>query len=80
MAITPIRRSVAASVEPGLKPIQPNSRMNVPVTTNTMLWAGNARGLPSVPYLPSRGPSTTASAIAQNPPTACTTVDPAKST
>src|SRR6266496_1976821 len=28
-AIDDIRRSVAASVEPGLKPIQPNSRINV---------------------------------------------------
>src|SRR5207344_949152 len=76
IAITPIRRSVAASVEPGLNPIHPNRRMNVPVTTNTMLWAGKARGLPFGPYLPRRGPSTTASAIAQKPPTALTTVDP----
>ena len=80
MATTPIRRSVAPSVEPGLKPIQPNSRMKVPVTTNTMLCAGNARGLPSGPYFPSRGPRMTASAIAQKPPTAWTTVEPAKST
>jgi len=33
IATTEIRRSVAPSVEPGLKPIQPNNRMNVPVTT-----------------------------------------------
>ena len=51
----------------------------MPVTTNTMLCAGKARGLPSRPYLPSRGPRMTASAIAQNPPTAWTTVEPAKS-
>ena len=70
MAMTEMRRSVAPSVEPGLKPIQPNSRMNVPVTTNTRLCAGKARGLPSGPYLPSRGPRMIASAIAQNPPTA----------
>src|SRR5580700_12115958 len=38
-ATTEIRRSVAPSVEPGLNPIQPNSRMNVPVTTYTTLWA-----------------------------------------
>src|ERR1700735_178100 len=37
IATTEMRRSVAPSVEPGLKPIQPNSRMNVPVTTYTML-------------------------------------------
>src|SRR5262245_47988638 len=79
-AIAAMRRSVAASVDPGLKPIQPKRRMNVPVTTNTRLWAGNARGLPSGPYLPRRGPRMMASAIAQNPPTACTTVEPAKST
>src|ERR1035438_226014 len=34
MAITEMRRSVAPSVEPGLKPIQPNSRIKVPVTTD----------------------------------------------
>src|SRR5262249_45818851 len=79
-ATTEIRRSVAPNVEPGLNPIQPNSRMNVPVTTKARLWAGNARGCPSRPYLPMRGPSTTASAIAQKPPTACTTVEPAKAT
>src|SRR6185295_17628039 len=75
-----MRRSVAPRVDPGLKPIQPNRRMNVPVTTNTMLCAGNARGFPSGPYLPVRGPRMRASAMAQNPPTACTTVEPAKST
>src|SRR6202041_704272 len=79
-ATTEMRRSVAPSVEPGLNPIQPKSRMNVPVTTYTMLCAGNARGLPSGPYLPSRGPNITDSAMAQNPPTPCTTLDPAKST
>ena len=43
IATTEIRRSVAPSVEPGLKPIQPKSRMKVPVTTKTMLCAGKAR-------------------------------------
>src|SRR5262249_12930721 len=79
MAMTEMRRSVAPSVVPGLKPIQPNRRMKVPVTTYTMLCAGNARGFPSRSYLPIRGPRITASAMAQNPPTPCTTVDPAKS-
>src|SRR5664279_3320278 len=79
-ATTAIRKSVAPSVEPGLKPIQPNSRMNVPVTTKTRLCAGNARGFPSALYLPSRGPSMIARAIALKPPIACTTVEPAKST
>src|SRR5678816_2048272 len=36
-ATTAIRRSDAPSVEPGLKPIHPNRRMNVPLTTNTRL-------------------------------------------
>ena len=80
IATTEIRRSVAPSVEPGLKPIQPNNRMKVPVTTNARLCAGKARGLPSAPYFPSLGPRITASAIAANPPTAWTTVEPAKST
>src|SRR5271155_5833867 len=80
IATTAMRRSVAPRVEPGLNPIQPNSKINVPLTTNTMLCAGNARGFPSGPYLPSRGPNMTDKAIAQNPPTPCTTLDPAKST
>ena len=79
-ATTEMRRSVAPSVEPGLKPIQPNRRMKVPITTYTRLWAGKARGFPSLPYLPRRGPRMTASAMAAKPPTACTTVEPAKST
>src|SRR5262245_13311887 len=79
-ATTEMRRSVEPSVEPGLKPIQPNKRIKVPVTTNAMLCAGNGLGLPSRPYFPRRGPRITASAMAQNPPTAWTTVDPAKST
>src|SRR5262245_32859472 len=69
-ATSEMRRSVAPSVEPGLNPIHPNSRMNVPDTTNTRLCAGNATGVPSGLYLPSRGFRITASAIAQNPPTA----------
>jgi len=42
-----MRRSEAPRVEPGLKPIQPNRRIKVPVTTKTMLCAGKGRGLPS---------------------------------
>src|SRR5258706_13924909 len=79
-AITEMRRSVAASVEPGLNPIQPNKRMKVPVTTNARLCAGNGLGLPSGPYFPRRGPRMMASAIEQKPPTAWATEDPAKST
>src|SRR5262245_7414679 len=78
-AMIEMRRSVAPSVEPGLKPIQPNKRMNVPVTTKGMLWAGKARGLPLASYFPVRGPRMMARAMAQKPPTAWTTVEPAKS-
>ena len=68
IAITEMRRSVEPSVEPGLKPIHPKSRRKVPVTTKTTLEAGKARGRPSGPYFPRRGPRIIASAIAQNPP------------
>src|SRR5580704_10394317 len=79
-ATTEMRRSVAPSVDPGLKPIHPKSKRNVPVTTNTMFEAGNARGFPSAPYFPRRGPRMSASAMAQKPPTLWTTDEPAKST
>src|SRR5271169_1904712 len=79
-ATTEIRKSVAPKVEPGLNPIHPNSKINVPLTTKTIFEAGKARGFPSAPYFPSRGPKIIASAIAQNPPIECTTDDPAKST
>jgi hypothetical protein len=36
-AITETRRSVEPRVEPGLKPIQPNRRMKVPITTKARL-------------------------------------------
>src|SRR5579871_3899105 len=79
-ATTEIRRSVAPRVEPGLNPIHPKSKRNVPVTTYTTLWAGKTRIRPPEPYLPSRGPRMIARAMAQKPPTAWTTVEPAKST
>src|ERR1700746_9088 len=66
-ATTEMRRSVAPSGDPGLKPIHPKSNRNVPVTTYTMLWAGKTRIFPPGPYLPSRGPRIIASAIAQKP-------------
>src|SRR5580698_10442851 len=49
-ATTAMRRSVAASVEPGLNPIQPKSKRNVPVTTYTILCAGKTRIFPPGPY------------------------------
>src|SRR5262245_38002899 len=78
-ATTEMRRSVAARVEPGLNPIQPNSRMNVRVATKVTVVAGQARGVPSGPYLAVRGPRTIASAVAHQPPMPWTTVEPAKS-
>ena len=72
--------SVAANVEAALKPNQPNSRMNVPSIAIGMWWPGSARGLPSAPNLPMRGPRTRAPARAAAPPTAWTTPLPAKST
>src|SRR5215471_20488456 len=75
-----IRRSVLPNVEPGLKPIQPNNRMSVPMTAYPRLWPGKARTEPSFRYFPMRGPRIIASASAIHPPVACTTPDPAKST
>src|SRR5271156_5074174 len=79
-ATTAILNPAAPKVEPGLNPIHPTSKINVPPPTNKMFDAGNARGFPSAPYFPSRGPKIMASAIAQNPPIECTTDEPAKST
>ena len=75
-----MRRSVPASVEPGLKPNQPKARMKVPSTTIGTLCPGMAFGLPCESYLPMRGPMTMAPASAMTPPIACTTPEPAKST
>ena len=72
--------SSAENVEAALKPNQPNSRMNVPSMAIGMWWPGRARGVPSAPNLPMRGPSTLAPARAATPPTAWTTPLPAKST
>jgi hypothetical protein len=80
LAATTVRRgSVAANVE-AAKPNHPNRRMNVPSMAMGMWWARSGRGLPSGPYLPSRGPSKTAPASAAMPPMAWTTPEPAKST
>ena len=46
----------AASCDPGLNPNQPTSRMNTPMMANGTEWPGIARGFPSGPYLPMRGP------------------------
>jgi hypothetical protein len=44
-----------------------------------MLWPGMARGFPSAPYLPMRGPRMMAPVRAAQPPTECTAEQPAKS-
>src|SRR5262245_50076866 len=69
----------AAIVEPGLNPNQPSHRTKQPMTPEVMLWPGIGLTLPPGPYLPRRGPSTRMPASAAQPPTLCTTVDPAKS-
>src|SRR5437764_15326263 len=56
-ATTEILRSVAPRVEPGLNPIQPNSRMNVPVTTYPRLCPGIASAVTSSLNFPARDPT-----------------------
>ena len=75
-----IRRSVPANVEPGLKPNHPKANMKQPSKAIGILCPGIVFTLPSLPYLPMRGPMTMAPAKAATPPTMCTTEDPAKST
>ena len=56
VATMPMRPSPPASELPALKPNQPKARMNVPSMTIGM-WCGLiALILPSLPYLPMRGP------------------------
>ena len=73
------RPPTAPRVEPGLNPNHPNHRMNTARPTSGMLWPGITLGLPSLPYLPWRGPSSSSAAKAPVAPMRCTTVDPAKS-
>src|SRR4029077_1606668 len=79
-ATTAMRRSVPASVEPGLNPNQPKARMKVPSATIGTSCPGIAFGLPCESYLPNRGPRINAPARAITPPIECTTPEPAKST
>src|SRR5262245_65552714 len=78
--MTATRRSPAARVLPGLKPNHPKARMKQPSAAIGMLWPGIGFGVPSLLYLPIRGPSTIAPASAVTPPTMWTTDEPAKST
>ena len=75
-AISPMRGSDAASVEPALKPNHPNARMSVPTIAIGRLWPGSAPIAPSRRNLPMRGPSTIAPASAVTPPVMCTTDEP----
>src|SRR6266496_648619 len=80
VATTEMRKSVPASVEPGLKPNQPNARINVPRIAMGILCAGIGLMLPFLLYLPMRGPMSHAKISAMTPPCRCTTDEPAKST
>ena len=73
------RLPIAPSVEPGLNPNQPSHRISTPRPTSGIECPGIARGLPSGPYLPIRGPSNSNAASAPVAPIRWTTVDPAKS-
>ena len=82
-ATMPMRRAPlpeAPRVLPGLNPNHPKARMNVPRMARIWLWPGMGLDEPSLLYLPSRGPMTMAPARAHQPPTECTTPEPAKST
>src|SRR5262245_38377716 len=79
MKMCDIAPGSAAIVEPGLNPNHPSQSTKVPMTAEVMLWPGRGFTLPSGPILPMRGPRTRMPASAAQPPTLCTTVEPAKS-
>ena len=62
-----------------MKPNQPSQSTNSPMTAKDILWPGMACALPSLSYLPMRGPSSIAPASAAQPPTEWTAASPAKS-
>src|SRR5215467_7649819 len=71
--------SSAESVDPGLKPYQPNHKIRPP-TAPRMMLCGNIGPPPSrAKTRPRRGPRATAPASEIAPPIVWTTVDPAKS-
>ena len=65
-----MRKSVPASVEPGLKPNQPKAKMNVPSHDHRHVVPRHGFGLPCASNLPMRGPMTMAPASAITPPIA----------
>ena len=61
----------ANSIEPAqFKPNHPSSARKQPNRTSTALWPGMAAGVPSMAYLPRRGPRMQAIDQAVKPPTA----------
>src|SRR5450755_3909768 len=78
-ATTEIRRSVPESVEPELKPNQPNARMKQPRKAIGRLCPGIACATP-LTYFPIRGPRTISPVTDITPPVRWITPDPAKST
>ena len=67
------------TVEAPLNPNQQNQRINTPSAPMVRLCPGIALDLPSLEYLPIRGPRTMAPIRAATPPTICTAQEPAKS-
>src|SRR3954469_17392278 len=72
-------QSSADSVEPGLKPYQPNHRMTAPMAAMFRSWGGVGPPPSRLKTRPMRGPRVMAPARATKPPTVWTTVEPAKS-
>src|SRR3990167_854292 len=82
MLVFIIVRPTLASIlraEPPLKPNQPNQRKKVPMVARGILCPPILLAVPSLLYLPILGPTIMAPARANQPPTECTTVEPAKS-
>ena len=78
-AVTASSAVAIATVDAPLNPNQQNHRMKTPRAQAVMLCPGIALALPSLSYLPMRGPSIHAPRQAMPPPTMCTQVLPAKS-
>ena len=74
-----VRPGSALNTEPPLKPNHPNQRISTPAAAKGRLCPGIASGLPSLSYFPILGPSLAMYNKAAQPPTLCTSVDPAKS-
>ena len=60
--------ATAPMVLPGLKPNQPNQRINTPRVARGMLCPGMTFAVPSPLYLPILGPNITAPVSASQPP------------